>query len=143
MDEDERAREQLLARREIAGDCWLYTGSRKPNGYGQLTYRGRTNGAHRVAYRVFVGPIPGTMEVHHTCGRRACFNPAHLELMTHAENASRVGANHRNKRKTHCPHGHEYTEQNTRVVVRSNGRTERQCRACARGRYAASRPLSE
>lgn len=61
---------------------------------------------------------------------RACVNPAHLEAVTQQENLRRGevwenGARH-HRNKTHCPHGHEYDENNT-------GRRKgggRKCRAC-------------
>jgi hypothetical protein len=40
--------------------------------------------------------------------------------------------------KTHCPAGHEYTEENTYIIKRSAGRTARQCKTCTRARAAAS-----
>lgn len=40
--------------------------------------------------------------------------------------------------KTHCPAGHEYTEENTYIIKRSGGRTARQCKTCTRARAAAS-----
>lgn len=35
-------------------------------------------------------------------------------------------------RKTHCPHGHEYTPENTYSRVRADGRNHRVCRECYR-----------
>ena len=56
-------------------------------------------------------------------------NPDHLEPVTRGENLHR-GA-HRNKVKTHCPQGHEYTPENTYVW---GDRNFRQCRTCTRER---------
>lgn len=36
------------------------------------------DGAHRVAYRIFRGPIPFGWVVAQSCGDLACINPAHL-----------------------------------------------------------------
>lgn len=36
--------------------------------------------------------------------------------------------------KTHCPAGHEYTEENTYILQRPGGRTARQCKTCARAK---------
>jgi hypothetical protein len=36
-----------------------------------------------------------------------------------------------NAKKTHCPHGHAYTSENTRVKSRGD-RTIRRCRECDR-----------
>lgn len=47
-----------------------------------------------------------------------------------------LGSGHRNK--THCPNGHEYTRENTRIQARNKGRRCRTCgRLAARRRYAA------
>lgn len=37
-----------------------------------------------------------------------------------------------NKLKTHCPHGHEYTEANTILAPDGHGGTCRKCRICRR-----------
>ena len=34
------------------------------------------------------------------------------------------------KYKTHCKHGHKFTEKNTRIKNRPDGRVERECKAC-------------
>lgn len=39
--------------------------------------------------------------------------------------------------KTHCPAGHEYTEENTYIIKRAGGRTARQCKTCTKARAAA------
>lgn len=40
--------------------------------------------------------------------------------------------------KTHCPAGHEYSEDNTYVIKRAGGRTARQCKTCTRAKAAES-----
>jgi hypothetical protein len=54
------------------------------------------------------GPIPDGKELHHRCGVYACWNPEHLEPVTHAENQ-------RHLRKTHCKHGHPLSGGNLRI----------------------------
>ncbi|WP_352241760.1 HNH endonuclease signature motif containing protein [Microbispora sp. NBRC 16548] len=51
---------------------------------------GRTEGrlAHRFAYERTKGPIPEGAQLHHTCARRACVNPDHLQLATALENTA-------------------------------------------------------
>src|SRR5688572_24742617 len=52
--------------------CWLWTGTKERNGYGQV-YAFRRNGrwvrqyAHRVAYAIVHGFVPSHLDVMHTC----------------------------------------------------------------------------
>ena len=38
--------------------CWLWTGALKSDGYGHFWLQPRSYPAHRVAYTLYVGPIP-------------------------------------------------------------------------------------
>lgn len=77
---------------EIDGDgsCWLWTAAKSGKGYGCVVIDRRRYPAHRVAYEMFVGPIPEGLEIDHLCRVRNCVNPAHLEPVTHAENVRRA-----------------------------------------------------
>jgi len=87
--------------------------------------------AHRLSYETEIGPIPEGLELDHLCRVRSCVNPLHLEPVTHQENVRRgEGANFW-RNKTHCPQGHEYTEENTGISNRNNEKC-RYCRECKR-----------
>ena len=87
------------AKLDKSGDCWLWTAGKYGRGYGHF-YVGRTGThgtaeyyrqhgmkpAHRVAYELWVGPIPKGMVICHKCDNPPCCNPDHLFPGTYVEN---------------------------------------------------------
>jgi len=67
-------------------DCWIWNANRFRDGYGSIAIDSFPVSAHRVAYQLFVGPIPDGMQVMHKCDVPSCVNPDHLELGTHLDN---------------------------------------------------------
>lgn len=120
--------------------CWVWVSSCDEDGYPKCGYRAGQTLAHRAFYVILVGPIPAGTELDHLCKNPSCVNPAHLEPVTHAINISRgdYAKNHRNRRKTHCIHGHEFTPSNTTIEPTKTG-TARKCKTCKRERERASR----
>jgi len=66
--------------------CWLWTGSTGRGGYGQLSYAGKYQRAHRVAWILTFGEIPPGMFVLHRCDVPPCCRPDHLFLGTQRDN---------------------------------------------------------
>lgn len=66
--------------------CWEWAGAHAANGYAQIGHHRRVLYAHRVAYELFVGPIPPGLHIDHLCRNRGCVRPTHLEPVTQAEN---------------------------------------------------------
>jgi hypothetical protein len=116
------------------GPCWLWTARLNHLGYGRFFLTSDTPRIsvppHRWLYEQLTGePFPAGKEPDHLCFNRGCVNPAHIEPVTHRENARRgTSMVAINARKTHCPYGHPYDAENTRIGPRG----KRYCRTCAR-----------
>jgi hypothetical protein len=127
--------EERLARYVQPGPgCWEWRGTCVAGGYGQINDSQRKIYAHRFIYERLVGPIPGGLVLDHLCRNKRCVNPAHLEPVPQRLNMIRAGAGAANARKTHCPQGHEYTDDNTYLYL-----NRRNCRACAARRRHESK----
>lgn len=112
-------------------ECWNWERHISPEGYGRVYVNKRMMLVHRYTYTIDKGPIPEGLDIDHLCRNRACYNPNHLEAVTRSVNLSRSPLMGRaQSAKTHCPHGHEYSEENT---THRNGR--RHCRSCAKSRF--------
>jgi hypothetical protein len=124
-------KKRLLLKVEVdTSGCWLWTGHKKPNGYGQITINYKTLSTHRLSYELFKGPIPEGMYICHSCDVKACINPDHLWTGTHQDNMNDMTKKNRSKNqnmgKTHCIRGHAYTPKNTQL--QNQGR--RYCKTC-------------
>ncbi len=120
--------------RPVEGPCWVGVGTLNQKGYANRMVGRRPRKMHRIALAVSGAPIRGTFG-DHLCRRRDCFNPAHLEPTTQAENTLRgVSPGALNAAKTECIRGHDLTDPtNVRIY---NGR--RHCKACRRTRSATT-----
>lgn len=81
----------LEARIEKTGDCWIWKGFVRPDGYGSASVGDGTTAAYRAVYQEFVGAIPDNLEIRHSCHVRTCVNPAHLSVGTHQQNMDDQG----------------------------------------------------
>jgi hypothetical protein len=129
--------EQFRSRYEVKDNgCWEWNRGAHVTGYGRLVhsdpigtdYRGTY--AHRVAYMLFVGPIPGGMTVDHKCFNRRCVNPAHLQLLSKERNSSKKQSDRLGVDVVtlgeNCRRGHRVTNEN--LYVDHKGRSR--CRLC-------------
>ena len=124
--------------------CWLWQGHIQKYGYGHFGWKhadGRwgPRRAHRVAYELFVGPIPDGLTIDHLCGVRHCVNPAHLRAVTQRVNTLRNSSPAAvNARAASCRRGHPLSGENLQIINSSTG-VKRRCKECARARRVARR----
>lgn len=115
---------RFMAKVEKTDGCWLWTGGKSSAGYGTFNMGDdRYDYAHRISYRLHVGPIPQGLVLDHLCSNPACVNPAHLEAVTQRENTRRGFL----RLRPTCPRGHVHDAQT------KDG--HRKCRQCVRERY--------
>lgn len=116
------------------GDCWRWTGTASPQGYGQFRRPrgGKLAGAHRWLYEELVAEIPDGLELDHLCRNPWCVNVfEHLDPVPGVINRQRARAT-----VTHCKRGHPFDEVNTT----RNSSGGRKCLTCARTKPWPIRP---
>lgn len=122
---------RVFSRVDASGDCWEWTGTLDPNGYGVLGRGARGAGniqAHRAVYELMVGPIQEEMQYDHLCRNHSCVNPEHGEIVTPEENKRRgfsIARLHANR--TVCPKGHQF---DGKMGNRGGRETHRYCKTC-------------
>lgn len=148
--------ERFWSKVDKSGECWMWTAGETGSGYGQFHVKRKPIGAHVWSYLRFVGPIPDGFDVDHLCHtpesgcaggvecpHRRCVRPEHLEAVSRSENLRRgnltVPRGETQRAKTHCPKGHQYDAENTRVLGDGKGRA---CKRCHRDRERKRRSES-
>jgi hypothetical protein len=128
----------LLRGRADESGCWIFGGAVDSGGYGMIRMGALNIRAHRVTYEAVNGPVPADLHVDHLCRVRACCNPEHLEAIAVKANTwDRAFWASGFPKATHCPRGHEKTDENT--YRRPDGKGTN-CLACVRRRSAAIDP---
>ena len=130
---------RLTLQFEQRGDCLIWTGAVRSDGYGSVydPERKRARLTHVVMYEMHMGPTPDGMELDHLCRRRACGNPDHLQPVTHRTNLIRghsgKGRTAWAAARTHCKNGHEWSSG--RYSMAADG--SRRCLECHKANQTA------
>lgn len=111
---------QIPDNNQELGRCWIWTGSQSVHdfgNYGTLWINGKSREyCHRISYIIHNGKIPSGLQLDHLCRNTLCCNPKHLEAVSCRENVLRgIGPAAVRAKATHCVHGHEFSENNTKI----------------------------
>lgn len=67
--------------------CWLWLGSKNPDGYGKFHLKGKSIAAHRFIFsQTYKFNLVSSQLVLHKCDVRNCVNPEHLFLGSQLDN---------------------------------------------------------
>lgn len=88
-------------------ECWEWQRAKSNYGYGRFKIGDSTRYAHRVSYRMLIGPIPGERQINHKCHNPSCINPDHIYLGNQKQNNEdcRLAGRHKASKGTEMPHG--------------------------------------
>lgn len=112
--------------------CWLWTGAISAGSGGSVKLNGSTWKAYRIAYCLYVGPIPHAQLVRHSCDNPSCVNPAHLLLGSQWDNMQDMKSRGRGRTTPRKGEASNLTKlkevQVTEILqlLRAGGRTHRQ-----------------
>jgi HNH endonuclease len=128
--------ERFWLKVEKTEECWNWTGSKLPDGYGHFSFKNpetlktKTFLSHRFAFEEKRGPISADKELHHLCENKGCVNPSHLEEIAHVDHVHKTPASitYKQAQMTHCKRGHAFTKDNTRIGKKN----QRTCLTCER-----------
>jgi hypothetical protein len=118
--------------------CWPWQGTRHCKGYGLITFRQKTQKAHRIVVMLTTGAMPPSEQpVIHSCDNPPCCNPSHVHAATYRENAVDMFQ----KGRAHRPRGAQHSQSKLTdaqvLAIRADMRPQR---AIAK-EYGVSQPL--
>jgi hypothetical protein len=78
--------ERLQKKTILHNGCYLWQGAKDKDGYGRIKIAGKVKGIHQISFEMYNHKIPDGLEIDHICKQRNCWNPEHLQIVTHKEN---------------------------------------------------------
>lgn len=109
----------------LGSPCWLRHEWIGRGGYSQIRVNGGGVRAHRLAWELTSGAIPGGLHVCHRCDVRNCCNPAHLFLGTHADNMADMAAKGRKSAPKSAEHRAALSKPRVCSVCGASGHNRR------------------
>jgi hypothetical protein len=107
---------------EPVNGCWIWAASKMADGYGLFFNGAKTERAHRVAYRLWNGPIQQGLSVLHQCDNPSCVNPSHLFLGTQKDNVDDMMKKGRSAHAAGSSHGRAKLSEANVLDIREDQR---------------------
>jgi hypothetical protein len=80
--------ERFWSKVDRGGECWIWQGTKRPQGYGVIGINNKLHYAHRISWEMANGEqIPDGMVIDHICRRPLCVRPTHLRMTTNKGNS--------------------------------------------------------
>ena len=120
--------------------CWLWTGAWSKSGYGSFRVENKSQNAHRVAYKLYLGPLKNGMMIDHICRNRACVSPDHLRQVTPRQNIleNSMSISAISAKRNCCKRGHVYVPGSFRITA-----NKRVCKLCRESWPSETRKAAE
>jgi hypothetical protein len=114
-----------LKRKSVpVGECRIWTGAIRTDGYGQQKVQGYNWSAHRLSYAVHYARIPAGAVVRHTCDNPLCVRPEHLVIGAPADNSADMVSRGRSLAGDRSPRAGLTAEQVAEIYNDPRGPTE-------------------
>ncbi len=77
-----QARWESFIKKSKASSCWIWTGSKTTQGYGQIVVKNKSLTAHKLGWKLAGNPIVQKgFALRNQCGERLCVNPDHWKAL--------------------------------------------------------------
>lgn len=121
--------------------CWIWQRGVDGSGFPKARVQYVYWGVNRLAYTLWIGPIPEGTTVRQRCLEKLCCNPGHLTIRSNGQVYEFLTA--RAEDRDQCIHGHPWPRYRVMRFSKRDGRDIATCLECERIRCRKYRKKSK